>query len=353
MREIIEKIEPASEEFYKRACERNANLLMPSRAMGMLHEIAEKLCSIYRTLEPKIEKSAVFVMAGDHGVVEEGVSAYPQEVTTLMFKCFLNNMATVSVLAQKENIDVVLVDVGSKFDGLNIEGQNFFVQKKVVKGTKNFTKEPAMTYGEALKTIEVGFEVTDKFIKDRKLDIVITGEMGIGNTTPSSAIGAVYTGKPVEMMTGKGSGINNETVRRKIEVIEKAIKLHKPDPKDPIDVLSKVGGAEIGAIAGTILAAAFNKIPVIIDGFISTAGALIAYGLNPKVRDYMFAGHCSEEPGHIKMLEYLNLKPILNLNMRLGEGTGAVLALSIIKQAVNMFLNVSTFDEAGMPKSKK
>ncbi len=353
MREIIEKIEPASEEFYKRACERNANLLMPYRAMGMLHEIAEKLCSIYRTLEPKIEKSAVFVMAGDHGVVEEGVSAYPQEVTTLMFKCFLNNMATVSVLAQKENIDVVLVDVGSKFDGLNIEGQNFFVQKKVVKGTKNFTKEPAMTYGEALKTIEVGFEVTDKFIKDRKLDIVITGEMGIGNTTPSSAIGAVYTGKPVEMMTGKGSGINNETVRRKIEVIEKAIKLHKPDPKDPIDVLSKVGGAEIGAIAGTILAAAFNKIPVIIDGFISTAGALIAYGLNPKVRDYMFAGHCSEEPGHIKMLEYLNLKPILNLNMRLGEGTGAVLALSIIKQAVNMFLNVSTFDEAGIPKSKK
>ncbi len=352
MREIIEKIEAASEEFYKRAFERNANLLMPYRAMGMLHEIAEKLCSIYRNLEPKIEKSAVFIMAGDHGVVEEGVSAYPQEVTTLMFKCFLNNMATVSVLAKKENIDVVLVDVGSKFDGLNIEGQNFFVQKKVIKGTKNFTKEPAMTYGEALKTIEVGFEVTDKFIRERKLDIVITGEMGIGNTTPSTAIGAVYTGKSVDMMTGKGSGINNETLQRKIEVIEKAIKLHKPDPKDPIDVLSKVGGAEIGAIAGTILAAAYNKIPVIIDGFISTAGALIAYGLNPKVRDYMFAGHCSEEPGHIKMLEFLNLKPILNLNMRLGEGTGAVLALSIIKQALNMFLNVSTFDEAGIPKSK-
>lgn len=348
---ILKQIEKISEEFYTLAKSRTNDLLMPYKAMGRLHDISERLCGIYGTLKPKVEKAAVFVMAGDHGVVEEGVSPFPQEVTGLMFKCFLNDMATVSVLAKKENVEIILSDIGSKFDSSVIKDyKNEFVVNKVVSGTKNFTKEPAMKRDEAIKSIEAGFEITDRYIKEKGLDIVITGEMGIGNTTPSAAIGSAITGLSVEVMTGKGAGLTNEGVARKIEVIKKGLALHKPDPEDPIDVLSKVGGAEIGAMAGTILAAAYNRIPVIIDGFISTAGALIAHKLNPIVREYMFAGHCSEEPGHIKMLEYLGLEPILNLKMRLGEGTGAVLALSIIKQAANMFVNVSTFEEAGIPR---
>lgn len=348
---ILRDIKGLSEEFLKMAESRTANLLMPYKAMGRLHNISERLCGIYGTLKPKVEKAAVFVMAGDHGVVEEGVSPFPQEVTRLMFSCFLNDMATVSVLAKKESVEIVLCDIGSKADNLNIkEFKNEFVSRKIVNGTKNFTKEPAMSRDEAMKSIEAGFEITDKYIKDRNLDIVITGEMGIGNTTPSAAIGSIITGNSVEVMTGKGAGLTNEGVLKKIEVIKKGLELHKPDIDDPIDILAKVGGAEIGAMAGTIIAAAYNRIPVIIDGFISTAAALIAYRLNPLVREYIFAGHCSEEPGHIKMLEYLGLEPILNLKMRLGEGTGAVLALSIIKQAANMFVNVSTFEEAGIPK---
>lgn len=351
LNEILSKIKPTSKDILQKAKEHTDNLLMPHKAMGRLHDISEQLCSIYGTLKPKIERAAVFVMAGDHGVVEEGVSPFPQEVTGLMFNCFLNDMATVSVLAKQENVSIVLADIGSKFDSSQIRDyKNEFVIKKIVNGTKNFTKEPAMTRDEAINCIEAGFEITNRYIREKNLDAVITGEMGIGNTTPSAAIGAVITGNSVEAMTGKGAGLSSEGLLKKIEVIKKGISLHKPDPNDPIDVLSKVGGAEIGAIAGTILAAAYNRIPVIVDGFISTAGALIAYKLNPIVKEYMFAGHCSEEPGHIKMLEFLGLQPILNLKMRLGEGTGAVLALPIIKQAANMFVNVSTFEEAGIPK---
>ncbi|MGB9730416.1 MULTISPECIES: nicotinate-nucleotide--dimethylbenzimidazole phosphoribosyltransferase [Calditerrivibrio] len=349
--EILQKIEPIDESFRKKAMERNDNLLMPLRAMGRLHEISEQLAAIYRTLKPKMEKGAVFVMAGDHGVVEEGVSSFPQEVTGLMFNAFLNDLATVSVLGKLEGLDIILADIGSKFDPSNIKNfKNEFVAKKVVSGTRNFTREPAMTKEEAIRSIEAGIEITLKYIKKKKLDVVITGEMGIGNTTPSAAIGAVITGSRVEDMTGKGAGLNIEGVKRKIDVIKRGIEIHKPDPEDPIDILSKVGGAEIGAIAGIILAAAYSKIPAIIDGFISTAGALIAYKLNSATKGYMIAGHCSEEPGHIRMLNYLNIKPILNLNMRLGEGTGAVLALPIVKQAANMISNVATFEEAGIPK---
>lgn len=351
LNDILKNIKKPSEEYMTKAENRTANLLMPPKAMGRLHDISERLCAIYGTLKPEIKKGAVFVMAGDHGVVEEGVSPFPQEVTGLMFNAFLNDMATVSVLGKREGLEIILTDVGSKFEFKNNQNvKNEFIAKKVVNGTRNFAKEPAMTRQQAIESIEAGIEITLKYIKEKQLDIVLTGEMGIGNTTPSAAIGAVITGVSVEEMTGKGAGLTNEGVLKKIEIIKKGIDLHSPNADDPIDVLAKVGGAEIGAIAGTILAAAYSKIPVIIDGFISTAGALIAYKLNPLVREYMFAGHCSEEPGHIKMLEYLSLKPILNLNMRLGEGTGAVLAFPIIKQAANLISNVYTFEEAGILK---
>jgi nicotinate-nucleotide--dimethylbenzimidazole phosphoribosyltransferase len=351
LNEILDNISRPSDKFLQLAKNRTDNLLMPHKAMGRLHDISEKLCAIYETLKPEIKNAAVFVMAGDHGVVEEGVSPFPQEVTGLMFNAFLNDMATVSVLGKREGIKIILTDVGSKYEIENLDGvKNEFLSKKVVKGTKNFTKEPAMTRQQAVECVEAGIDVTLKYIKENQLDIVLTGEMGIGNTTPSAAIGAVITGNSVDMMTGKGAGLTAEGVLKKIEVIKKGLKLHNPKPDDALDVLAKVGGAEIGAIAGTILAAAYSKIPVIIDGFISTAGALVAYKLNPIVKDYIFAGHCSEEPGHIKMLEYLGLEPTLNLNMRLGEGSGAVLALPIIKQAANLISNVFTFEEAGIPK---
>jgi len=346
---IVKNIKTPSRKYLHLAKSRSGKLLMPPMAMGRMHEISERLCSIYESLKPEIRNSAVFVMAGDHGVVEEGVSAFPQDVTRMMFNAFLNDQATVCILAKHENTKVILSDIGSKFDTSNIsQFKNEFVSKKIVNGTKNFTKEPAMTRDEAIKCIQTGAEITLNYIKKLNLDIVITGEMGIGNTTPSAAIGTVVTNSTVEEMIGKGTGLSEEGVLRKTEAIKKAISLNNPDLNNPIDILSKVGGAEIGAIAGTILAAALSKIPVIVDGFISTAAALIAYKLNPDVKEYIFAGHCSEEPGHKKMLEFLQSEPVLNLNMRLGEGTGAVLALNILKQAANMISNVPTFEEAGI-----
>lgn len=347
IKEIVKKIQPIDEEFVKKGRSRTENLIIPYRAMGLLNDISEQLCGIYRTCDIEIERGAVFVMAGDHGVVEEGVSAFPQVVTCEMIKAFLNGEGVISVLAKKEECKVVVCDIGTKCQFQNITSSyGDFVSKKVVHGTKNFLKDLAMTRSEAENSIIAGFELADEYILKHKLQIVATGDMGIGNTTPSSAIGVVFTGESADKMTGRGTVIDDATLYKKIKIIETAINIHMPNKNDPIDVLSKVGGAEIGGIAGVILAAAKNRVPVIIDGLISTAGALIAYNLNKNVSDYIFAGHISQEPGHKIMLKYLAKKPILDLDLRLGEGSGAVLAMSIVKQAANMFCNVSTFDKA-------
>ncbi|BAI81499.1 nicotinate-nucleotide--dimethylbenzimidazole phosphoribosyltransferase [Deferribacter desulfuricans SSM1] len=350
---ILKEIAPTNQEIFEKAKERTSNLIMPYRAMGMLNDISEKVCAIKETLKPSVNKRAVFVMAGDHGVVEEGVSAFPQQVTCEMIKAFVNDIATITVLARQNNCSTIVADVGSKcnISEKELKGSNKFIVKKVKYRTNNFTKEPAMTREEAEKSIMTGFEIASEEIKSQKLDVIATGDMGIGNTTPSSAIGAVITGKSVEEMTGKGTGITSDLLQNKINVIKTGINLHKPNPDDAIDILSKVGGIEIGAIAGVILAGAYHKIPVIIDGLISTAGALIAYKLCPTVKEYMFAGHISEEPGHKYMLEYLGLSPLLRLNMRLGEGTGAVLAMHILDAAVKIITEVATFEEAGVSKS--
>ena len=353
LKDIISRIEPADADYYAKAKERTANLIMPPRAMGYLHDISERLCAISRSLKPKTDRRTVFVMAGDHGVVEEGVSAFPQQVTCEMIRAFVNDIATINILAKQNNCQVIVADVGTKcdFEEKNLQGKNRFIVKKVKKGTDNFLKSPAMSRDEAVKSVLAGFEIASSEIKKKKLNLIATGDMGIGNTTPSSAIGSVITGQSVEDMTGKGTGIPSDMLKKKIEVIERGIDLHKPDKNDGIDVLSKIGGVEIGAIAGVILAAAYHKIPVVIDGIISTAGALIAYTLVPDVLDYMFAGHMSEEPGHIKMLEYLGLHPILKLNMRLGEGTGAVLSMNLIDAASRIISDIATFEEAGVSES--
>ena len=349
LNKIVQGIEPVDEKWIEKARERTAQLVMPPRALGRLHEISEQLCGIQKTLEPLIERKAFLVMAGDHGVVEEGVSAYPQEVTGEMIKTFLNNGAGINILAAQVNADVFVVDMGivPDLDPATLKGGDRLFIQKVAKGTANLSQEPAMTREEAEKSILTGFQLASGLFNNG-IQILGTGDMGIGNTTPSAAIGAVITGKTVEEMVGRGTGVDDEGLFRKQEAVRKGIEVNQPSREDGLDVLSKLGGFEIGGIAGCVLAGAYYKRPVVIDGFISTAGALIAHALCPVVVDYLFAGHCSEESGHRAMLKYLGLEPILDLGMRLGEGTGAALAMCIIEGAARIFTDMLTFEQAGV-----
>jgi nicotinate-nucleotide--dimethylbenzimidazole phosphoribosyltransferase len=262
---------------------------------------------------------------------------------------FLNGGAGINVLARHAGAEVVIVDIGVDFDFKNANG---LVSKKVVMGTQNMRKGPAMTREEALKCIKIGIELATGYAK-KGYCLFGTGDMGIANTTPSAAIVSVLTGKPVQEVTGKGTGIGDDALKNKIKVIEDAIALNRPDPKDPIDVLAKVGGAEIGGIAGLIIGAAANRVPVVIDGFISTAGALIAYCIEPRTKDYMFAAHKSVEIGHKVTLEKIGLRPILDMDMRLGEGTGAALAMLMIEAGLKIYKEMATFGEAGVSDSDK
>jgi nicotinate-nucleotide--dimethylbenzimidazole phosphoribosyltransferase len=340
----IKEIEPLDENVMKEAQKRIDNLTKPKGSLGRLEELAVLVCGIKRTLNPKIEKKVIFTLAADHGVAEEGVSAYPQEVTRQMVYNFINGGAGINVLARHINAKVIVVDMGVNGEILN---DNVLI-KKVDYGTKNFLRGKAMTREQAIKSIVYGIELVEEMKKE--IDIVGTGDMGIGNTTSSSAIVAAITGKAVEMVTGRGTGISDEIFKRKIEIIKKGLNLNKPDPQDPIDVLSKVGGFEIGGIAGIILGCAKNRIPVVIDGFISGAGALIAYKLNPLIKNYMIASHLSAEPGHRILLDYMGLNPLLNLNLRLGEGTGAALGINLVEASVKILKEMATFEEAGVSK---
>ncbi|MDP1854243.1 MAG: nicotinate-nucleotide--dimethylbenzimidazole phosphoribosyltransferase, partial [Candidatus Omnitrophota bacterium] len=313
-------------------------------SLGRLEEFARMFVAMTENKKPILGKKVIFTFAGDHGVTEEGVSAYPKEVTQQMVFNFLRGGAGINVLARHAGADVVVVDIGVDHDFRELDG---LINLKVINGTKNFTKGPAMTRDNAVRCIETGIELANGYAK-KGYKILGTGDMGIGNTTPSSAIAAVLTGRPVSEVTGKGTGITDESLQRKIKVIEKGINLNKPNSEDAIDVLSKVGGAEIGGIAGLILGAASNRIPVVIDGFISTAGALIAYCIEPKVKDYMFAAHNSVEIGHKAMLDKIGLRPILDLDLRLGEGTGAALAMMIIEAGLKIYKEMATFGEAGV-----
>ncbi|MDY0041326.1 MAG: nicotinate-nucleotide--dimethylbenzimidazole phosphoribosyltransferase [Desulforhabdus sp.] len=350
--EIIESIEPVRRDWIEKAQARTAQLAMPPRALGRLHEISERICGMLQTLEPTVSPRAFLVMAGDHGVVADGVSAFPQEVTGEMVKNFLRGGAGINVLARAVNAEVIVVDMGIIPDiesASGAMGEKFRVCK-VARGTANIVKGPAMSRQQATEAILSGFRLASELFA-AGTGMMGTGDMGIGNTTSSSAIGAVLTGRPVEQMVGRGTGVDDGTLIRKRDIIEQAVDVNRPDPKDGLDVMAKVGGFEIGGIAGTVLAAAYHRRPVVIDGFISTAGALIAHALCPQVVDYIFAGHCSEEAGHCRMLEHLGLEPILDLRMRLGEGTGAALAMGIIEGAVRIFNEVLTFEQAGVSKA--
>jgi len=344
LNEALSKVKPVNPQWYEVAQKRLDNLTKPLGSLGRLEEFARRLVAIFEDTMPSINKKAVFTFAGDHGVTEEGVSAYPKEVTPQMVFNFLRGGAGINVLARHAGADVIVIDIGVDYDFKDIEG---LIHKKVLRGTRNFTKGPAMTREEAIRCIEVGIEIANAYVR-KGYRLFATGEMGIGNTTPSSAITAVLTGRPVEEVTGRGTGIGDTALKRKIDAIKRGIEVNRPDPSDPIDVLQKVGGAEIGGIAGLIIGAASNKIPIVVDGFISGAGALIAYKLKPETKDYMFAAHNSQEIGHKVLLETMGLRPILDLDLRLGEGTGAALAMLMIEAGLKIYKEMATFEEAGV-----
>jgi nicotinate-nucleotide--dimethylbenzimidazole phosphoribosyltransferase len=351
--EIIERIRPVDRDWIAKARERTAQLVMPARALGRLHDIAEQLCGIQETLQPSIRRKAILVMAGDHGIAGEGVSAYPQEVTGAMVRTFLVGGGGINAIGRQIGADVFVVDVGTlaDFDGLDLPDRQKLIVRKVARGTASFTKGPAMSLPQAERSIFAGFQEASRLFEDG-VEMIGTGDMGIGNTTPSAAIGAVICNLDPGEMIGRGTGVDDQGLARKRNAVRRAIALNQPQPADGLDVLSKIGGFEIGGIAGIVLAGAFHRRPVMIDGFISTAGALIACSLCPTAKDYLFSGHCSEEPGHRHMLNHLDLKPILDLGMRLGEGTGGALAMSIADSAVRVFKEVLTFEEAGVGGKK-
>ncbi|MBW1647920.1 MAG: nicotinate-nucleotide--dimethylbenzimidazole phosphoribosyltransferase [Deltaproteobacteria bacterium] len=349
LKQLIQNITPASSRWKAQAEARTARLVMPPRALGRLHPIVEQLCAIDETLSPDISRRAFVVMAADHGIAAEGVSAFPQAVTGEMIRCFLNGGAGINVLARHAGADVFVVDAGivPDLDPTGLPGADHFRVRKVGRGTANFARGPAMSRQEARAAVLVGWAEATQLI-DEGYRLLGTGDMGIANTTAATAVGVVLTGCSLEEMVGRGTGIDDAGLQRKRAAIEKGIRLNRPDPGDGLDVLAKVGGFEIGAIAGLILAAAAARRPVVIDGLISTAGALVAWALCPTVTDYLFAGHCGQEPGHRHMLARLGLEPILNLGLRLGEGTGGALALPVMDAALRIFSEMHTFEEAGV-----
>ncbi|MBM4278217.1 MAG: nicotinate-nucleotide--dimethylbenzimidazole phosphoribosyltransferase [Deltaproteobacteria bacterium] len=342
--EVIANIKPLNEQAMVEARVRQDNLTKPQGSLGQLESLSIRVAGIKGNSRPQIVHKVIFTLAGDHGVTEEGISAYPSEVTPQMVNNFLRGGAGINVLARHVGARVVVSDLGV---GSVLEQHPALKDKKVAMGTRNMAKGPAMSREEALRSIEAGIELVEEELS-KGMDILGTGDMGIGNTTPSSAITAVITGADVALATGRGTGLDNEGLKRKVETIKKALDINRPDPKDPIDVLSKVGGFEIGGIAGVILAGARYRIPVVIDGFISGAAALIATSLAPQVNPYLIAAHQSVEQGHKIILEYLGLKPLLNLDLCLGEGTGAALGIFLVEASFKVLNEMATFEEAGV-----
>jgi nicotinate-nucleotide--dimethylbenzimidazole phosphoribosyltransferase len=344
LKDTIKKIKPLDQKAMAAAKARQDTLTKPAGSLGRLEDLSIQLAGIQGKEKPQVARKAFIVMAADHGVAAEGASAYPQEVTFQMLANIAGGGAAIDVLSHQIGARVIAVDIGVIGDTSALKNVE---HRKVAPGTKSLTKGPAMTEEEAVKAIEVGIELVNAEAK-KGLDIVGTGEMGIGNTTPSAAICAVLTGKPVAVVTGRGTGLDDKGLQRKVEMIEKAISLNKPDAKNALDVLTKIGGLEIAGLAGVILGAAANRIPVMIDGYISGAAALIAAGICPQCQDFMIAGHVSVEPGHRILLEYLGLQPLINLNMRLGEGTGGAIGMHLAESACRILSEMATFAEAGV-----
>lgn len=344
----IQKITALDETAQKKAADHLNDLTKPPGSLGQLEDLTIRLAGITGKSKPSFSKKAVIVMASDHGVVEEGVSRFPAEVTQQMVHNFLAGGAAVNVLARQAGADVICVDIGVNGDPAHEE----LVSRPVRKGTANMAKGPAMSREEALQAILTGIDIVQECVS-KGIEIFVTGEMGIGNTTPSAAVTSVLTGVGVQEATGRGTGLDSAGVQHKAEVIARAIQHNKPNPDDPIDVLAKVGGLDIAGLAGVIIGAAALKCPVVIDGYISTAAALVASRIAPNCLEYMIASHTSEERGHAALLQTLGLTPMLQLGMRLGEGTGGVLSLHLIEAAGRIMDEMATFSSAGISGSSE
>ncbi len=348
IKKTTEKITPLDTGAMAAAQARQDRLTKPQGSLGVLEHLSIKIVGITGINRPKIERKTIITMAADHGVTEEGVSAYPREVTSQMVFNFLSGGAGINVLARHVGASVTVVDMGVACE---LPDDPRLVNHKIGFGTKNMACQPAMTREQAIKSVEAGIRVIEE-AAENGVDIVGTGDMGIGNTTASAAITSVVTGITPFEATGLGTGIDSESFERKVKAIEKALSLNNPDASDGLDVLAKVGGFEIGGIAGVIIGAAANKIPVVIDGYISGAAALIACLIAPSCKDYLIASHLSVERGHKAVLDHLKLRPILNMDLRLGEGSGAALAISIVDAACKVLDEMATFTEAGVLEKK-
>ena len=343
--EIIKQIRPLDQVSMQAARERQNQLTKPAGSLGRLEELSIQLAGIQRRAMPGIKDKAVIVMAGDHGVTAEGISAYPQEVTPQMVLNFLGGGAAINVLARHAGARVVVVDMGVANDIPSADAN--LIRRRVGPGTMNLAQGPAMKREQAEESIQSGIEVALAEIS-KGADILGTGDMGIGNTTPSAAIACALMNVAAEKIAGRGTGVDDDGLKRKISVIENALAVNKPNPKDGLDVLSKVGGFEIGGLAGVMIGAASKHVPVMVDGFISTAAAMVAVTLAPECRQYLIAAHRSKENGHALMLEWLGIKPLLDFDLRLGEGTGAALGISMAEAACKVLSEMATFGEAGV-----
>jgi len=342
--QVCRLIEPVDQAWLSAARERQLTLTKPPGSLGRLEEIANRLAAIQRTATPVVTKKRIYVVAGDHGVTTEGVSAYPREVTPQMVDNFLRGGAAINVLGRAGGVEVRVVDAGVDAD---LSDRAELIQAKVVRGTSNFAVGPAMTRLEAEACLAKGIELAQAAANDG-ISLLGIGEMGIGNTTAASAITAVLLGCDPETVTGRGTGLDDGGLAHKIEVIRRAVEINQPKGGDAIDVLAKVGGAEIGMMAGIVVGAAANHLAVVADGFISTTAAALALRLQPNVRDYLFNGHRSAERGHTALIEFIGEQPLLDLSMRLGEGTGAALAMNIIEGAAKLLSEMATFEDAGV-----
>lgn len=343
-------ITPADPEAYAAAEDRQGRLTKPPGSLGLLEQVSIRLAALSGQCPPPMpEPAAVAVFAADHGVYAQGVTVWPQEVTTQMVANFLASGAAVNALAAENGAKVVVVDVGVATPSPDwpVAAPDALLRRRVRNGTADFTEGPAMTRQEATQALEVGIGVAERLIADGHR-CLLTGDMGIANTTPSSALIATFTGADPAAVTGYGAGIDDETHRRKVDVIRKALALHTPDPADPVGVLAAVGGLEHAALAGFVLGAAAHRVPVILDGVIATSAALVATALSPAAVDACIAGHRSVEPGHTTALRHLGLDPLIDLGLRLGEGTGAVLALPLVRSAVRTLRDMATFESTGV-----
>lgn len=344
LRALAGRIEPLAPADLAAAQARLDDLTKPPGSLGRLEEVARRLAAIQRTVRPAIRRKRVYTLAGDHGVTEEGVSAFPREVTPQMVLNFLRGGAAINVLTRHVGAEIAVVDVGVDYD---FGGAGGLIHAKVARGTRNLARGPAMTREEALRAVGVGAELAARAAADR-VDLLGVGEMGIGNTTPASAILAALTGLAPDEVVGRGTGIDDAGLRRKADAIARGLAVNRPDPADPLDVLAKVGGLEIAAMTGLCLGAAARRLPVVVDGFISTSAALVAVRLAPAAAQYLFLSHLSQERAHIRMVEHFGQNPLLVLELRLGEGTGAALAMSILEASAKILSEMATFGEAGV-----